>query len=126
MALQENRPISERYITVEIPDLSTGSDTSVAVPFRGYLKRVVSCINNAITGADAAITVKKNGAGSAIATLTVTQSGSAQGDVDSVDIAPSSSAHFSDANGDFVEVVTDGGSTTTCRTQVILVFEDRG
>ena len=125
MALELNRPDSERYLPFTIDDVSTADQQYIPVPARGYLKRVVTCLEGALTSADATITIKKNGSTS-LGTITVAYTSSAAGDVDTLEISPSASSHFSEAGGDFVEVETDGGSTGTQQLTGFLVFEDRG
>jgi hypothetical protein len=122
MALQENRPLNERYLAFSITDVSSSSTSQlVPVPFRGHLVRVVTCQSAAITSANAVLTPKKNG--TTVGTdLTIVVADSAIGSVHSVELAPGAANSF--VEGDYLSVSTDGGSSTTSIATGIAVFRD--
>jgi len=95
------------YLTMFFDDLSTAKTLYLASPMAGVITNVQSVLQDAITGADAVLTVSIGGVNVSPATITITQSGSAAGDVDSV--APTSARTV--AVGDTIEVATDGGDT---------------
>ena len=80
--------------------------------------KVYSVLNGAISGGDATLTVKNNG-GSSAGTITIANSGSAAGDLDSLE--PGSNNTF--AAGEKIEVETDGGSTNAIQVDLTLVFD---
>lgn len=119
MAYPVQVPLTHRMLTVELPDVSTASQRYVAPGFRGKIVNAYSALNTAITNADATLTLKINGTAVTNGTITITQSGSAAGDVDSC--TPSGANTFQAT--DNIEVETDGGSTTTAAAVVTLVLE---
>lgn len=77
-------PFPLQYYTMHasIADVGTASTVYFTVPQDGYLREVVTTLHAAITTADDVITVTVDGV-AASPTITVTQVGSAAGDVDS-------------------------------------------
>lgn len=119
MALPENRPLSEASVQVTMADLSTASSVFVASPWRGTIKRYYSAIANAITTADGSVSMEINGTAVTGSTITVTQSGSAAGDVDSA--IPTGANYVNE--GDTIEIITTGACDTTCITTFTIVIE---
>lgn len=70
-------------ITAVIPDIGTAKLRYVAVPFACRVTKVTTVLQGTISGADETITVR-NHAGTSMGTLTIAQSGSAAGDVDTI------------------------------------------
>ncbi len=120
MALPVPRPISETQVAAYMADLSTPSSAFVVAPCRGRIVRAYSTIYAAITGADAAWTLEVNGIAVTGISVTVTQSGSAAGDVDIG--LPTGSNHYVN-EGDAIEFVSDGASSTSCPTMFTAVIE---
>jgi hypothetical protein len=100
-------------LTFIIDDVSTAGQVYVPVPdeFGGEVVEIRTALNGAITGADATLTAKLGGTAMTNGTITITQSGSAAGDVDTA--RPSGANHVS--AGEAIEIETDGGSTGTVR-----------
>lgn len=121
MALPSNRPWNEAYVTGHMADVSTASSAYLVATHRGRLKRAFTIIANAITGANSTITVKINGVALS-PTITVTQSGSGAGDVDSAYFGYQGTTNFVQ-EGDLIEFVTDGASSTTAITRCTAVIE---
>lgn len=117
MALPERQPSNEIAVTAQMADVSTASSAYVAAPASGRLARAYSCIANAITGADCTWTVSVNGVAQT-GTVTITQSGSAAGDVDEIVF----SASISVQKGDTIAFVSAGESSTTCVTNFTAVI----
>lgn len=94
-----------------IADVSTAGQIYVPVPngFDGEIIEIHSALNGAITGADSVLTAKIGGTAVTNGTMTVANSGSAAGDVDS--------CYPTGANtvvaGGSIEIETDGASTGT-------------
>lgn len=109
--------VNKEYIQVELDDVSTASTAYAVVPFSGTLSQVYSVLHAAITGADSTVSIL-NHAGLSAGTLTVSFSGSAAGDIDS--LTPASNNTFT--AGQKIGVSTDGLSSTAARLSVTLVF----
>lgn len=119
MALPNNRPLTEHSLHSFMTDVSTASSTFIASPFRGTIKRAYSVITNAITGADCTWSLKINGTAVTGSTVTITQSGSAAGDVDTS--TPTGANYVNE--GDTIEIVSAGESSTTTPTNFTVVIE---
>lgn len=115
-------PFHHRFLNVRIDDISAGGPSVWVVPgFRGRIRKLHSVIDGAITGADAGITVEIGGTAVSGATLTITQSGSAAGDVDSVTVPFGSTNSFEPDEA--IEIITDQGSTGTVPAVFTLELE---
>jgi hypothetical protein len=119
MALPNNRPFTEESVSTYLADLSTASSTFVVAPFRGTIKRAYSCIHAAITTTNATWTMEINGTAVTGVSVTVTQSGSAPGDVD---IGTPTGANYVN-EGDTIEFISAGESDTTCPTTFTVVID---
>lgn len=120
MALPENAPITQAALSAYLADLSTASSAFVVSPYRGRIVKVYSVIANAITSADAVWTVEINGTAVTGISVTVANTSSAAGDVDSDE--PTGSNHYVNP-GDVIEFVSDGASSTTCPTTFVALIE---
>lgn len=98
-------------LTGTITDVSTAGQIYIPIPdeFAGDVVEVRAALNGAITGADATLTLKKNGTAMTNGTVTITQSGSAAGDV----FVGRPTSLNDVAAGEAIEIETDGGSTGT-------------
>jgi hypothetical protein len=119
MALPNNRPLSEASVSAYMADISAASSAFVVSPFRGKITRVYSTIFNAITSADAVWTMKINGTAVTGVSVTVANSGSAAGDVDSGTPTAANAVN----EGDYIEFVSDGASSTTCPATFTAVID---
>jgi hypothetical protein len=117
MALPERQPANEVVVNASMADVSTQGSIYVAAPCTGNLVRAYSCIANAITGADCTWSMEVNGV-AVTGTATITQSGSAAGDVDEVIF----SAPVRVNKGDTIEFISAGESSTTCVTEFSAVI----
>jgi hypothetical protein len=117
MALPERQPSNEVVVNVAMADVSTAGSVYAAAPVTGRLVRAYSCITNAITGADCTWSLEINGV-AVTGTGTITQSGSAAGDVDEVVF----SAPVYVNKGDTIEFISAGESSTTCITNFAAVI----
>ena len=105
-------------ITGVIDDVSTASTIYLGVPFAGTVTKVVTVLAGSLTTADATITVK-DAAGSSMGTLTITQSGSAAGDVDTLSPVSNNTV----ANDSRISVETNGSSDTTRKLFVTVYIQ---
>lgn len=104
--------------TLHFTDLSTAENFYCPIPFGGTVSRVTSVLEGSIAGSDLVVTVK-NSSSSTMGTITVTQSGSAAGDVDFVN--PTTNNTVTD--NDYILVQTDGGPTSHVDFMVSVVVE---
>lgn len=99
------------YLTVTMADVSTAGSTWVATPVACSISKITSVIDGAIATADAAITTEIGGTAVTGGSLTIANSGSAAGDVDSA----TPTALNTLAAGQALEIITDGASTNTVK-----------
>lgn len=94
------------HLAGSLDDISTASAVYhyITKDLEGELREVGGVLGGAIATADATITVSVNG--TSVGTITVANSGSAENDVDTVDIVEQAVTE-----GDVVKVATDGAST---------------
>lgn len=119
MALPNNRPLSEGVLNAQMADISSSDTVYVPSPWRGRIVRWYSTIDNAITTADGSLSLTINGTAVTGSTITVTQSGSAAGDVDSA--IPTGANYVNE--GDYIGIVSTGACDTTCIGIFSLVIE---
>lgn len=101
-----------------IDDVSTASLIYLPVPYAGTVTKVVTVLAGALTTANSTVTVR-NAAGDSMGTLTITQSGSAAGDIDT--LTPVSN---NTVTGDSrISVETDGASDTTRKLFVTVYIQ---
>lgn len=112
-------PSSRRFITAVIADVSTAGQIYVSPGFRGKIIKASSALNGAITGTNSILTLKIGGTAVTGGSMTVTQSGSAAGDVDTC--LPTALATF--ATDQAIEIETDGGSTGAVAVMITLEVE---
>ena len=121
MAYPTRRKLNEKYVSAYMADLSTASSAFCVAPSSGTIEIAYSTIYNAITVADAVWTMKINGTAVTGVSVTVANTSSAAGDVDS---GTPTGANYVNA-GDVIEFVSDGASTTTCPVTFTAVIRER-
>jgi hypothetical protein len=89
-----------------IPDVGTAAAIFLMAPVAGTISLISTKLGGALASADATIACKVN-AGTTMGSITITSSGSAVGDLDT--LAPS--AENTVAVGDWIRLDTDGGGT---------------
>ena len=99
--------LKKTFINVRITDISTSGSVFVVSPVAGTFSKLQSVIDGVITTGDAVITSEINTVLVTNGGLTIANSGSAAGDVDT----GTPTAANTVAVGDVIEVITDGGST---------------
>ena len=112
------RTLNDYFLTAEIEDVSTASSTFVAVPDGGKIIKIITALQGAISGGDAAITFEIGGTAVTGGAITVANSGSAAGDVDT---ATPTAANRVEEDGT-IEMITDGGSTGAKKLLVTFVI----
>ena len=111
-------PLNARVMTAYLADVSTAGQIYVVSPFTGVLREIHTALNGPITAGNAVITVKIAGTAVTGGTITIAQSGSAAGDVDSAYPTAANTVR----RGQVIEIETDGGSTDTAAAMVTLVI----
>ena len=112
------RTLNDYFLTSKITNISTAGSTFVPVPDGGRIIKIFTSIKNAITTADAALSFEIGGTAITGGGITITQSGSAAGDVDTAEPTAANSVNEGQAN----EMITDGGSSTACECEVTFVI----
>lgn len=109
------------FLSGYLADISTAGQCYIPVPAdcQGEVIEIRSVINGAIGTGDATLTPKIGGTAMTNGAITVTQSGSAAGDVDSS--FPTSARTV--AAGDAIEIETDGASTNTVEVFFTVVIK---
>lgn len=109
--------LKTKLVTVAIGDVSTAGSVFAVPGVAGTIVKISNVIDAAITVADANLTFEIGGVAVTGAAIVITQSGSAIGDVDQS--TPSALNVITAAEG--IEIVKDGGSTTT--SNGVVTFE---
>lgn len=109
--------LNKVYLTINIPDLSTTASYWMVIPLAGNISNVWSIIDGALATGDATITLEKAGVALTNGVITITQSGSAAGDIDSA--TPSAGNTFTAASA--VEFVVAG--TNSANVDATLTVE---
>ena len=105
-------------VNLHIHDISVAENMYVPIPFGGTVSRVSSVIAGALTGADVVLTIK-NSSAATMGTITITQAGSAAGDVDFTN--PSTNNTTTD--NDYILVQGNGGASSHVDCVVSIVVE---
>jgi len=105
------------YLVYELVDISTAGSTWLAIPLAGKVTKIFSVIDGAIATADCALTFEIAGTLVTGGGITITQSGSAAGDIDN---STPTAANVLTV-GQPIEIITDGASTNAINAT--LTFE---
>ena len=112
------RTLNDYFLTSKITTISTAGSTFVPVPDGGTIIKIFTSIKNAISSANAALTFEIGGVAVTGGGITVTQSGSAAGDVDTAEPTALNTV----SEGGSIEMITDGASATACECVVTFVI----
>lgn len=104
-----------KYVTGEIANISSAASSWTVAPIDGTITKIWTVIDGAISAGDAAITFELGGVAITGGSITIAQSGSAAGDVDSCTPTDLNTV----AAGDAIEIITDGGSTDAAKAEVL-------
>ena len=108
----------QSMITAHFADISSASDLYVPMPYAGTVTKIQSVLSGSISGSDTTFTVTNSSAAS-MGVLTVTQSGSAAGDVDT--LAPSSNNTVT--AGDYIKIACNGGATSHVECVIVICVD---
>lgn len=103
---------------VDFSDISSSSNLYLPIPFAGTVTKIQSVLSGAISGSDAVFTISNSG-GSSMGTLTIAQSESAAGDVDT--LAPSSNNTVTAS--DYIKIACDGGPSSHVHALIVVVVD---
>lgn len=95
-------------VSMVLADVSTASTIYLPIPFAGTVTKVVTVLAGSLTTANATVTVR-NAAGASMGTLTITQAGSAAGDIDVLNPISNNTV----TNDSRISIETDGASDTS-------------
>ena len=112
------RTLNDYFLTSTIADISTASSTFVPVPDGGKVIKIITALQGAIGTANGAITFEIGGVAITGGAITVTQSGSAAGDIDTAEPTAANDV----AEGGSIEMITDGASSNTIKLVVTFVI----
>ncbi len=110
------------YLMGQWADISAADSSWQVCPVAGRIKKMWTILDGAITGADAVVTLEVNTVAVDGLSITIANSGSAAGDVDS-DTPTAGHATAVVAAGDKIEAITDGASSTTAIATWIVEIE---
>jgi hypothetical protein len=113
-------PNNWRVLTVQLADISADTSAWIVSPCDGYIKEIWSTISAAITGADCTITATIGSTAVTGGVITVTQSGSAAGDVD---VCYPTAANYV-TKGQVIQLDSGGESSTTSIGTFTIVIAD--
>ena len=105
-------------LDLKLTDISGSFDRYVPIPVACKVVQITTALSAAISGSDLVLTVK-NAAGSSMGTITVTQSGSAAGDIDT--LTPTSNNTFEVNTA--LEIEGDGGPSSHVDLDVAILLE---
>ena len=108
----------QSMLTVQFANISTSSNLYVPMPYAGTVTKIQSVLSAAISGSDTTFTVT-NAAGASMGVVTVTQSGYAAGDVDT--LAPSSNHTVS--AGSFIKIACNGGASSHVDCAIVICVD---
>ena len=112
------RTLNDYFLHAEIADISTASSTFVPVPDSGKIIKIITALQGAISGGNSAISFEIGGTAVTGGGITVANSGSAAGDVDT---AEPTAANQVEEDGT-IEMITDGASTGAKKLLVTFVI----
>ena len=112
------RTLNDYFLTSKITTISTAGSTFVPVPDGGTIIKIFTAIKNAISTANAALTFEIGGVAVTGGAITVTQSGSAAGDIDTSE--PTALNEVSE--GGSIEMITSGAPSNTIVLYVTFVI----
>ena len=112
------RTLNDYFISGRVADISTAASTFVAVPDGGKIIKIMTVLQGAISGGNAAITFEIGGTAVTGAGITVAHSGSAVGTMDS---SVPTALNRVEEDGS-IEIITDGNSTGAVALDVTFVI----
>ena len=112
------RTLNDYFLTSKITNISASGSTFVPVPDGGKVIKIITALQGAIGTANGGISFEIGGTAITGGGITVTQSGSAAGDVDT---AEPTAANVVLEDGT-IEMITDGASSNAVKLNVTIVI----
>ena len=112
------RTLNDYFITAKIANISTASSTFVPIPDGGKVIKILTALQGAIGTANGGITFEIGGTAITGGGITVTQSGSAAGDVDTA-VPTAANDVLEDGT---IEMITNGASSGAKKLVVTFVI----
>ena len=112
------RTLNDYFIVGKIHNISTAGSSFVVAPDGGKIIKIYTTIKNAISSANAGLSFEIGGVAVTNGGITIAHSGSSAGDVDSA--TPSGANDI--AEGQAIEMITDGASSTSCECEITFVI----
>ena len=106
------------YIVVQFDTINTNTDIYIPTNVAGTIDSIRSVINAAFTGADTTLTCGINGINITNGVITITQAGSAAGDVD----LATPTANRTLAVGDYIQVTSDTAATSAVNATLMFTI----
>lgn len=104
------------YLVYEIADLNPAASYYIVCPLAGVISKIYSVIEGALATADNLISFEIANVAVTNGTITITQTGSAAGDVDSS--TPSAARTLT--AGQALEIISNGGTSSTTKCTVTI------
>lgn len=111
-----NQSLKKVYLTTQIEDISSASQTYVVSPVSGTITKIYSVLNDTITTADATLTPKIAGTAITGGNIVVAHTGSGAGDIDS----STPTALNTITAGQAIEIETDGASNGNAKAIITI------
>lgn len=108
----------EDFIDLDITNVVTVATYNLIMPHTGTIIKMYSVIDSGISTGDATLQLKIAGVNVTNGLITITQSGSAAGDIDSA----TPSALNTATQGQLISVTVGGTATGTARAHVSIIF----
>jgi len=112
--IQAVNNVNKIYLTATFVDISTASSQYIVCPLAGVISKIYSVIDGAITTANCGLSFEIANVAVTNGNITITQSGSAAGDVDSS--TPTAARTLT--AGQAIEMISDGASNTTVNAKI--------
>ena len=110
--------IDQRTVVFQVT-LGTADDQHIVIPYGGNITTLYSVIDQALTTADETLTFKNNaGTSMTEGVITITQSGSADGDIDSA--TPSANRTFAAGEKMTVSIGGENGTAAICHITALI------
>ena len=106
-------------LNAHIDDVSSASSHWVVSPYAADITTIYSVIDGTIATADAGLSFEIGGVAVTSGNITIANSGSQAGDVDS----STPTANNSVTAGQAIEIITDGASTNTVKAEITLLMK---
>lgn len=113
------KQVNKKEFTYTIDTINTSASYYLVIPYAGVISKAWSVIDGAITGSDTTLTLEIANVAVTNGVITITQSGSAAGDVDSC--TPTAANTLT--AGQALEIVCNGGASNDIRCTLTIEID---